>query len=197
MLTDFPGDTTAMSQPDWYCPDANEHGFVPFELLEERAAQRSRDQFLRDFPLPGLLVVYRGTEPGASGDVLDPTDRGVQLLTVSIKSTAILRYLGKVAFLTKRPGNLFAHLISAGRSVNNDITVSVDSVSKVHGYFVLDEDHGWCFTDHGSTNGSLLDDAELVAKRKYPLRDGNLLQLGLEVTFEFLSPDSLYSRARR
>ncbi len=184
---------------DWHCPDADEHGFVPFEVLEERAAHDSREQFLRAFPVPALLVVYRAQD--SSGDaeadtIIDPTDRGVQLLTVSIRSTAILRYLGKVAFVAKRPGNPFAHLISVGRSVNNDITLTVDSVSKVHGYFVSGDD-GWSFIDHGSTNGSRIDDVGIVSGRNYPLRDGNLLQLGLEALLEFLSPESLYRRAQQ
>ena len=181
---------------DWYCPDADEHGFVPFEMLEERAARGTREQFLEDFPVPALLVVYRSQDPsgGEPDAILDPTDRGVQLLTVSIRSATILRYLGKVAFVAKRPGNPFAHLISVGRSVNNDITLTVDSVSKVHGYFVSGDD-GWSFIDHGSTNGSRIDDAGIVSGESYPLRDGNLLQLGLEAVLEFLSPESLYHKA--
>ena len=115
---------------------------------------------------------------------------------MTIKSRSVLRYLGKVAFVAKRPGNPFAHLISVGRSASNDITIAVDSVSKVHGYFVRDG-LAWCFTDHGSTNGSLIADRPVTAGEKYPLFDGSILQLGLEFTFEFLSPESLYERAFR
>ncbi len=185
-----------MMHPDWSCPDADDHGFVPFDVLKARAAEATREQFLEAYPLPALLAVYRGTDPEGGSEYIDPTDRGVQLLTVAIKSTVILRYLGKVAFVAKRPGNPFAHLISLGRSVNNDITIAVDSVSKVHGY-IVPEDGSWSFTDHGSTNGSLLDDEELETGHKYPLQDGKVLQLGLEVFLEFLSPESLYQRVRR
>ena len=153
------------------------------------------EQFLGEYPVPALLVVYRERDLGQ--EAIDPTDSGVQLLTVSIKSTAILRYLGKVAFIAKRPGNPFAHLISVGRSAKNDITVAVDSVSKVHGYFVPEDEMGWSFTDHGSTNGSLLDDEELESGRKYPLEDGVLLQLGLEVMLEVLSPEALYHKIHK
>ena len=182
-----------MEDRDWTCPDADEDGFVFFEVLREKAAELTQEQFLQQFPRPALLVVYR--EPDTDGDVLDPTNSGVQLLTVSIKGTHILRYLGKVAFVTKRPGNPFAHLISVGRSSKNDITVAVDSVSKVHGYFVPEGD-GWGFTDHGSTNGSLLGSTELESGRKVPLSNGDILRLGLEVHFEFLSPEALYHKAR-
>ncbi len=120
----------------------------------------------------------------------------MQLLTVSIKSAAVLRYLNRIAFLCKRPGNPYAHLVSIGRSASNDIAIAVDSVSKVHGYFALDGD-SWSFTDHSSTNGSLLNDEPLQAGEKYPLADGDFLQLGLEVTLEYFTPGRLYDRLTR
>ena len=183
-----------MAHRDWTYPDVDKEGFIPFELLKQQTRDMSLEQFLQEFPVPALLVVYR--EPEAGHETLDPTNRGVQLLTVSIKSTSILRYLGKIAFVTKRPGNLFGHLISVGRSGNNDITIAVDSVSKVHGYFVADGDQ-WAFTDHGSTNGSFLDDEALASGQKEPLKPGSLLRLGLEVTLEFLRPVDLYRKVHQ
>ncbi len=186
-----------MTTSNWSCPDADEHGFVPFKLIQERAAGRTQDQFIEEFPVPALLAVYAagaGGDPASAGEPFDPNESGVQLVTVSIKSTAILRYLGRLAFVTKRPGNPFAHLISVGRSATNDITVAVDSVSKVHGYFVR-EGVGWSFTDHASTNGSLLAGKELTPGDKYPLHDGVVLQLGLEAMLQYLSPESLYLKA--
>lgn len=186
-----------MSTATWSCPDADDHGFVPFELIKERANGRTREQFLELFPAPALVAIYAGgADPSATGNPLDPSDSGFQLLTVSIKSTAILRYLGRLAFVTKRPGNPFAHLISVGRSATNDIVVGVDSVSKVHGYFVREGD-GWSFTDHGSTNGSTLAGKELEPSDKYPLHDGLVLQLGPEAMLQYLSPESLYLKASK
>jgi len=184
-----------MAHQDWTCPNADADGFVFYELLKEQTIHLPYEQFLREYPMPALLVVYRERDMGQ--EALDPTDSGVQLLTVSIRSTAILRYLGKVAFVTKRPGNPFAHLISVGRSAKNDITIAVDSVSKVHGYFVPGDREGWSFTDHSSTNGSLLDDVELESGKKYSLEDGALLQLGLEVMLEVLSPEALYRKIHK
>lgn len=181
-----------MTYRDWTCPGADEEGFITFEDLKSRTSHNSLEDFVRQYPLPGLFVVYK---EGSDPDPLDPTDRGVQLLTVSIRSTSILRYLAKIAFLAKRPGNPFGHLISIGRSNRNDITIGVDSVSKVHGYFVPDGD-AWSFTDHGSTNGSRINDNELVRGEKYPLENGDLLQLGLEVSFEIHMPRSLYMKTR-
>ncbi len=183
-----------MKSSNWSSPDADEHGFVSFDLIRGKAAQLTRDQFAEEFPVAALMVMFGGAGSAQGGDPLDVRDSGIQLLTVSIKSTAILRYLGKLAFIAKRPGNPFAHLISVGRSASNDITIAVDSVSKVHGYFVLDGG-GWCFTDHGSTNGTTLNGDELSTGEKYRLFDGSMLQLGVEATVEYLSPDALYDRA--
>lgn len=183
-----------MTDQGWHYEGADEHGFVAFDELYRRTRKTSRDEFLRRFPAPALLVVYR--DPATEDPPLDPSaDTGVQLLTVSIKSkaTAILQYLNRLAFLCKRPGNPFAHLISIGRSTANDIAIAVDSVSKVHGYFAHDGER-WGFTDHGSTNGSLLNDRPLKAGETVRLHDGDFLQLGLEVTLEFLSPSLLYDR---
>ncbi len=185
-----------MKPATWSCPDADEHGFVPFEHVKKHASGKTCEQFREDFPAPALLAIYSGADPSSGSETFDPNDSGIQLLTVSVKSTAILRYLGRLAFIAKRPGNPFAHLISVGRSASNDITMAVDSVSKVHGYFVRDGD-GWSFTDHGSTNGSTLAGKELAPGGKYPLHDGAVLQLGLEAMLQYLSPESLYQKASR
>ncbi|MEM7583706.1 MAG: FHA domain-containing protein [Acidobacteriota bacterium] len=182
-----------MNSTQWNSSDADEHGFVAFDLIREKAALQTREQFVAELPVPALMVLFGGAG-SAGGEALDIGDSGIQLMTVSIKSTAILRYLGKLAFISKRPGNPFAHLISIGRSVSNDITLAVESVSKVHGYFVRDAG-GWAFTDHGSTNGTFLNGNELTTGEKYRLFDGSVLRLGLEATIEYLSPEALYDRA--
>ena len=181
-----------MAELNWHYEGVDEGGFAAFEDIQEQARKMTPEEFERRFPVPALLVVYR--EPESSDAPLDPSSQaGVQLLTVSIKSAAILRYLNQIAFLCKRPGNPYAHLISIGRSASNDIAIAVDSVSKVHGYFAQDAGI-WSFTDHSSTNGSLLNDQPLQAGQKSTLREGDLLQLGLEVTLEYFTPSSLFGK---
>ncbi|MEM7354072.1 MAG: FHA domain-containing protein [Acidobacteriota bacterium] len=182
-----------MNTTEWTCPGADEHGFVTFPYLKQQAADSSEEAFLDRFPRPALQVVDDVPSIGSEASV--QADSGVQLLTESIQGAAILRYLTRVTFIAKRPGNPFAHLISVGRSPKNDITIAVNSVSKVHGYFVPDGDR-WSFTDHGSSNGSTLNGEVLASGQHYPLKDGDRLTLGLEVTLELLSPESLYRRVR-
>lgn len=178
----------------WYCADADAQGFVSYDYIRREANRLSLEDFEASFPVPALMVVYRGVDQ-AESEGMDPGQSGVQLLTMSVKSASVLRYLSRIAFVCKRPGNPYAHLISVGRSANNDISVGVDSVSKVHGYLVQ-EDGRWRFTDHGSTNGSRINGHDLVPKEKYTLKDRDVLQLGLEVMFEFMDPGSLYLKAR-
>ena len=177
---------------------ADEHGFLRLGDLRRNHAGNARDAFLRAFPLPALLAVYEGqTESGLQKLFPEePDDASVQLLTITTKSHGFLRYLGKLAFITKRPGSPFAHLVSIGRSPQNDITIAVDSVSKVHGYFVSGEG-GWQYTDHGSTNGSMVGDQLLEKGNPHTIEPGQLLRLGPEVMFELLSPEVLYERLQR
>ena len=183
-----------MTRTTWHYNGSDDRGFVTFARLRKRAQFTTREQFSQDFPVPALLVVHgQGTSDESNTD--DETlEDGLQLMTTSIGGFSILRYLDRVAFVCKRPGNRFAHLISVGRSASNDIVVGVDSVSKVHGYFSANGDDGHHYTDHSSTNGSLLNDRPVKAGEKNLLRDGDRLQLGLEVTLEYLSPSTLFDR---
>lgn len=177
---------------DWAYADANPDGFVTASRLRKQAASLSVDKFAEAFPLPALRCIDPTDSSTGVRKLLPEPDKGVQLLTQMVDGVEGLRYLGKVAFVTKRPGNPYPHLISIGRSKTNDITVGVSSVSKVHGYFVRD-DEGWKFTDHSSTNGSRLNRDKLSAGQKVSLQDGAVLQLGSDTAFQFHLPQSLHS----
>lgn len=179
----------------WNHPEANDEGFVTFGKIRSDAQAMDLASFLEAYPRPALRAVEKNRGSSGIRRLLEPVDRGVQLLTERIEGVEILRYLGKVAFLAKRPGNPYQHLISIGRSHTNDITVSVESVSKVHGYFVRDGE-SWLFTDHGSTNGSRVGRRKLKKGEKQPLDDTVSVHLGFDVCFEYLLPVSLYRAAR-
>jgi len=185
-----------VSDTPWRAPEVDEEGFVSMAKLAKRARQISCEEFVERYPAPGLWVVLRDSDVQQGDGVLDPSDSGVQLLTMSIKSTAILRYLNKVGFVCKRPGNPFAHLIAIGRSVRNDLVIGIDTVSKVHGYFV-NQDGRWFFTDRTSTNGSAINERPLEPGVRTPIADRDFLRLGIEVTLQFLLPETLWDKARQ
>ena len=182
-----------MTETSWASPDANTDGFVAVTRMQKQAAEMGLEAFVEAFPKPALRSIDPSDTSTGIRKLLPAKDEGVQLLTQMVDGVEGLRYLGKLAFVAKRPGNPYPHLISIGRSKTNDITVAVNSVSKVHGYFVFDEE-GWKFTDHGSTNGSRIDKKKIEASQKAPLQDGAVLQLGSDTAFQFHMPESLYAR---
>jgi FHA domain len=98
-------------------------------------------------------------------------------------------YDGKVAFLRKRPGNPFPHMISVGRARNHDVCLALGTVSKVQCYFIRGAD-GWSVVDQRSRNGTYLNGERLVPSRPAPLRDGDELRLGEEILAKFLHTES-------
>lgn len=179
-----------VSAPTWQPPGADDSGFVSLYSLAKHAGRLEPDQFAQAFPVPGLVVHFEGGTGNRQGT--EKSDSGVQLLTVSMPSSGIFRYLNKVGFLCKRPGNPYAHLISIGRNHTNDIVLAVDSVSKVHGYFV-EKAGSWSYTDRSSTNGSELDGQRLEPGVSAPVADGCRIKLGLDITIEVLEPPSLHT----
>ncbi len=66
---------------------------------------------------------------------------------------------------------------SFGRKSENDIPLSDPYISGRHGTFSVDQS-GVFFTDTGSTNGTLLNDAKLAPNQKTQLRVGDVIKLG-------------------
>jgi len=181
-----------MSHAGWRPPGADETGFASLYRLAKSARCLEQRAFVEAYPVAGLLVHWEGE----AAEVPDTPDSGVQLLTISMHASGVLRYLNKVAFLCKRKGNPFAHLVSVGRSNTNDLVIAIDSVSKVHGYFVH-RAQGWSFVDRNSTNGSWLNGRKLEPGRHTVVRNGDELTLGVDVALELLEPASLHERLRR
>ncbi len=82
-------------------------------------------------------------------------------------------------------------MVSLGRVATNDVVVSLETVSKLHGYF-LKEGEGWLYTDYRSTNGTLLNGKVVEKAAKVPLSDGDRIRLGSELEATFLAPGSLH-----
>ena len=68
--------------------------------------------------------------------------------------------------------------ITVGRATNNDIVLWHESVSKLHAFFVNDEDRGWVLEDAGSTNGSMADGVVLAANEAQPSKSGSSIVFG-------------------
>jgi hypothetical protein len=115
-------------------------------------SDRSLKEFVAAHPMPILL--QHPTE----------SDTATSFETTRLDVTVVARATKPHVFpLRKRPKNPFAHMVTVGRAENNDIVLPFGTVSKFHGYFLL-ESEGWSFVDAGSTNGTRVDVLRLKAK---------------------------------
>lgn len=175
-------------------PGCDEDGFIPVHTLRAAAKSESAEEFARRYPTACLYVVDVGKVTGGDPDAtVEPG--GVQLLTMLDKGKSAFRYLDQVGFLVKRPGNPFPNFVSVGRAMNNDVVMSVETVSKLHAYFTF-EDGGWMITDHRSTNGTQLNGRTVPPEMPEPVADGDRILFGKEVSVVFLSPEALYERTK-
>lgn len=180
-------------------------GFSSLATIRARAkAFASGEEFAVTCAGPALLVMGDTPEPGftpAAGSSKKPSPSGSSFLIVTLEggsgtaSAAARRYHGRVGFVAKRPGNPFPNMISLGRSTSNDIVIGLDTISKLHGYFLRESD-AWFYTDYQSTNGSYINDKRVEKGEKRLLADGDRFKLGLDIVALFLAPTSLYTRAR-
>lgn len=100
----------------------------------------------------------------------------------------------QVAFVAKREeGNPFGHMITFGRVPNNDIVISLPSVSKIHGYLHKDAEGNWWIYDQRSTNGTWLNRVRVPAGERAPLFDGAFIHVGPTLGLKFYLPGTFYA----
>lgn len=179
-------------------PGVDLEGFVALDRLSV-LARRSPDDFVEAYPVPALVV--EGAAQVAAGAVEAALERERSFArtmqggseAASAEPGEVARYVGRVVFLTKRPGNLFPEMITVGRVANADITLVVGSVSKVHGYF-REEGGAWTYTDQRATNGTFVNGRRLESGERIVLSDGDRLQFGSDVACTFLAAAALARR---
>src|SRR5581483_6115408 len=113
-------------------PDVDIDGFVPNEDFAKRALRMAPAEYTRVYNVPALLVDMApdATAPaGAATEIPSKRLEGSYRKTTDEderlpdSTTMQLRYANRVAFLVKRPGNLFPEMISIGRALNCDIVL--------------------------------------------------------------------------
>lgn len=178
-------------------PGVDLEGFVPLDRLVVLARRVAPAEFAGVYPAPALVIEGADAATRAEQVVIDRERTFARTLQESdvTESDAdeVARYLGRAVFLTKRPGNLFADMITVGRVAKADISLVVGSVSKVHGYF-RDEGGEWAYTDQRATNGTFVNAKRLAPGERVVLHDGDRLQFGSAVVSTFLGPAALARR---
>ena len=185
-------------------PGLDRDGLIDRRALAENAVDLGRPGFLERYARPALLFVDEkgSTRPIGPGEKRPARPASsIQIVTLEGKggssaSEKALHYLHRVAFLVKRPANPFPDMISLGRAATCDIVIELETLSKVHGYFLREPDR-WLYSDYRSKNGTNVNGLRLEKGERRPLADGDRLQFGLELHALFLSPESLYEKVRR
>jgi predicted component of type VI protein secretion system len=88
---------------------------------------------------------------------------------------------------------LFANMITIGRTANNDIHLADASVSKFHAYFHVDDTVR--IVDAGSHNGTRVDDVRCPPKTAVPVHAGSRIELG-RINLTLVSAEACWEAIR-
>lgn len=115
-----------------------------------------------------------------------PASTDVQLDGVPEPAAERTAVLSLVVYPLRRSGRSVGHLITIGRTANNDVVLPDVSVSRFHA-FVKVEDGRFLLQDAGSTNGTTVNGSSVPAQGSGPpvdLKAGDNVRVGhLEFTF--------------
>jgi hypothetical protein len=170
--------------------------------LRARLSKVSLDEFCKAHARPALHLALQVKPSGKTARIVGPDGKSTEersyerTAVIPPNAVSVQRYNDRIAFLSKRAGNPFPHMISVGRALNNDLVVVLSTVSKLHGYFLC-EGTTWTYIDHGSRNGTRINDTPLAKNERKTLAAGDRIQLGLELQAVFLTPEKLYDFLRR
>ena len=182
--------------------DPQDQIFSAQSELIASARSLSRNDFIAQCLHPILWV---RSPPGSAGHrtehskAVEPVEsyRRTILQGDSLEAdpAAAAAYLSKSALVRKRPDNPFPNMISVGRAGNNDLVIPLGTISKLHAYFLRDQDT-WSLTDWNSTNGTTIDGKPLQPRETTPLESGAKLSFGKEFWATFLLPGDLHDELR-
>ncbi|MBW2716332.1 MAG: FHA domain-containing protein [Deltaproteobacteria bacterium] len=83
--------------------------------------------------------------------------------------------------------NSHTHLITVGRTSQNDVSMADISVSRLHAYFKRTKEGAFQLHDAGSTNGTIVNDVSVCTKETGPptdVKSGDSIRFGqIDVTF--------------
>lgn len=111
-------------------------------------------------------------EAGANATAVISSNKTAAIATPPRVEVAPAKLVGEGQEFPLRAG-----LNSFGRKTDNDVTISDPYVSGKHGVIEVAED-GIFFTDIGSTNGTMLNDAKLAANMRTAITPDDVIRLG-------------------
>lgn len=170
---------------------------TPAAQVAAEAKALSEAQFVARHPTPRFIVwpVGGANAPGPPAADVFTTIRLTP--SGSHKPGAQAAQPLGVLVIEKRPGsNAFTDMVTIGRASNNDLVLPDPSISKFHCY-VRRLDAGWVLTDARSTNGVVVNGAQLPPAGSFGLVPGTRVFLGGSFVLEFADARSLWQRFAR
>lgn len=165
---------------------------LPIEAYVEDARSLSPEEF-RDRHGSAFLLLTAAEVNLPAG----PAATMVEALSPADDASEITGSVSLVAFPVRRGSESVTHLVTVGRTSNNDIVISDISVSRFHAFLKQDTNGTFQILDGGSANGTRVNGAKVPARGKGPptnLKTGDTLRLG-RVEFTFLDATALHSFA--
>jgi len=174
---------------------------TPFATLLADPVARARDEFLERFGSAALVVEEVADKPPCDFDgrtpfVLPEWWRPTPAhLGGGRGALHPLHRYGNIVWLEKTRRNPFANLITVGRAPNNDIRFPLEALSKLHATLCQSATR-WHIQDHGSRNGTFVNDEPLAPGRMRALEDGDQIRFCPELRTRFFTASALYDFVR-
>ena len=122
-----------------------------------------------------------------------PATTQIRLLGMEDHSFEHTANLALVAFPLRHTGRSIGHLVTVGRTANNDVVIPDVSISRFHAFLKQEKDGRFQIQDANSTNGTTLNSSAVPAQGQGPpmdLKPGDNLRFG-QVELTFLSAAEL------
>jgi hypothetical protein len=161
----------------------------------KEAAGLTSDQFLAKYKHPVLLwpQARDWIEDTAFQFETFPGEYSEELPGAVSPSTESQIAETVVVEILKQASSAPTNMICVGRAANNDIVLANNTVSKLHTYFLAPEKgDSYDIVDANSTNGTVVNNNQLVAYKNQPLLNRDNIQFGPSIQMVYLTPQGFY-----
>jgi hypothetical protein len=169
--------------------------FRPIASYLTKAAELTSSQFLEKYQHPVLLWPQAGDwiEDTAFQFETFSSDYSEELPGAISPSTESQIAKTVVVEVLKQASSAPTNMICVGRAANNDIVLANNTVSKLHTYFLVSEKgDSYDIVDANSTNGTVVNNKQLVAYKNQPLLNRDNIQFGPSIQMVYLTPQGFY-----
>jgi CheY-like chemotaxis protein len=159
-----------------------------FRDIIDRFPTADNEEFCTKFPFHCLVQLNYLDNTEADGFFTSPDIVKTEKIAPDLSD-------GIVFPLEKNGSNGFSHMITVGRSANNDVAINSRLVSKFHAYFTW-RDEAWFLRDSGSTNGSFVNKARLDPELYYKVAADDIVAFSKSIVLKFVDPQTLFMQLK-